>query len=74
VKGQQIFLKTPIAFSTTDCFSPNICAQNKYRSNFLWESETVDVAVQRTEVEANNTRKLADLYVPTLGIRKIGGK
>jgi len=74
VKGTQIFLKAPIAFATTDCFSPDICAQNKYRSNFLWEAERVDVAVQRTDVEANNTRKLADMYVSTLGIREIGGK
>jgi len=34
------FLKTPIAFATTDCFSPNICAQNKYRSNILSVTES----------------------------------
>jgi len=76
VKGIKIFLKTPNAFATTDCFSPNICAKNKYRSNFLWEADRFDVAVQRTDVEANSTRKLADtsMYVSTLGIREIGGK
>jgi hypothetical protein len=74
VKDTQIFLKTRITFATTDFFSPNICAQNKYRSNFLWEAQRVEVAVQRTDGEANNTRKLADLYVSTLGIREIGGE
>jgi hypothetical protein len=67
-------LKAPIAFATKDCFSPNIGAQNKYRRSFLWEAERVDVAAQRTDVEANNTRKLAYTYVSTLGIREIGGK
>ena len=73
-KGPQIFLKTPIAFATTECFSPNICARNKSRSNSLSEAERVDVAVERIDVEANNIRTLAVMYVSTRGIRETGGK